>query len=305
MVNTVRPEMLWEQTDAVVELRTRFGFDAPDDAAAWTSRVLTEDYALRVQSFDRMVISAHNLMLWVTVRDAGRLLVKVCRLAEAHDSLAARAALVSWLSGRGLPVAAPRSTRTGDHQLLREGRSIGVQPVLPGELLDAGDLGQVRAAGEMLATLHTLMAEWPEAALFGNVRPVAGGGPGEHPSAPADLQSELEQRLHGLPELPQQPVHGDYRGANLLARGHELSGILDFEEARLDSAAVDVAHAVCLLGTWYHDWSPMSPEAQAAFLDSYTARRPLTVAEQTCLPVVIARYMFALGWWDDARRWLA
>ena len=304
MINEVRTEMLWERTDAGVELRNRFGFNAPADAVAWAARVLAEDYAVAVGSVDRMVISAHNLMLWVTVRDAGRLMIKVCRLAEAHASLAARAALVSWLSGRGLPVAAPLPTRTGDHQLLRDGRSIGVQPVLPGELLDADDLGQVRAAGEMLATLHTLMAEWPEAALFGNVRPVAGGGPGEQPNAPADLRSELERRLRGLPELPQQPVHGDYRGANLLTRGPEISGLLDFEEARLDSAAVDVAHAVCLLGTWYHDWSPMSPEAQTVFLDTYTARRPLSAAEHTCLPVIIARSMFALGWWDDARRWL-
>ncbi len=305
MITDVKPEMLWERTDAAAELRTRFGFAGADDAAAWVVRVLAEDYGLGVAGVQRMVISAHSLMVWVTTPHGDRLMVKVCRLAEAHDSLAARAALVSWLSGRGLPVAAPLSTRTGGHQLLQDGRSIGVQPVLPGQLLDAADLGQVRAAGEMLATFHTLLAEWPEAASFGNVRPVAGGGPGAHPNAPADLLSELEQRLRGLPELPHQPVHGDYRGANVLTRGDEITGILDFEEARLDSAAVDVAHAVCLLGTWYHDWSPMSPEAQAAFLDSYTARRPLTDAEQTCLPVIIARYMFALGWWDDARRWLA
>jgi homoserine kinase type II len=305
MIDQVRPEMLWELTDAGVELTTRFGFTGPADAATWTSRLLAEDYATGLRSVDRMVLSAHNLMVWVTTQDAGRLMIKVCRLAEAHDSLAARSTLVSWLSGQGLPVAAPLPTRGGDHQLLRDGRSVGVQPVLPGELLDGADLGQVRAAGAMLATLHTLLAQWPDAALFGTVRPVAGGGPGEHPEAPDDLRSELEQRLRGLPQLPHQPVHGDYRGANLLTRGPEISGVLDFEEARLDTAAVDIAHAVCLLGTWYHDWAPMSPEAQTVFLDGYVARRPLTAAEQTCLPVLIARCMFALGWWDDARRWLA
>jgi homoserine kinase type II len=111
--------------------------------------------------------------------------------------------------------------------------------------------------------------------------------------------------MRDLPELPHQPVHADYRGANVLTCGRAITGVVDFEEARLDAAAVDVAHAVCLLGTWYRDWRPMAERAQAEFLDGYTGRRPLTEAEQTCLPVLIARGMLGLGWWDDARRWLA
>ena len=156
----------------------------------------------------------------------------------------------------------------------------------------------------MLASLHVHLADWPQAGLLEHVRPVAGGGSGGHPAAPAELRSRLEQRARDLPELPHQPVHADYRGANVLTRGQEITGVVDFEEARLDSAAVDVAHAVCLLGTWYHDWRPMTPQAQSEFLDSYTGRRPLTAAEQTCLPPLIARGMLGLGWWDDARRWL-
>ncbi|HVK36181.1 MAG TPA: phosphotransferase [Microlunatus sp.] len=304
MITDGRPEMLWERTDARVELQRRFGFASAAAAATWVTRVLSEDYALRVTSLERLVISAYNLMVWVTTREAGRLMIKVCRLTAAHDSLSARGALVRWLADRGLPVAAPLSNLSGDHQGLRDGRSLGVQPVLPGELLDADDLGQVRAAGEMLASLHVHLADWPQAGLLEHVRPVAGGGSGGHPAAPAELRSRLEQRARDLPELPHQPVHADYRGANVLTRGQEITGVVDFEEARLDSAAVDVAHAVCLLGTWYHDWRPMTPQAQSEFLDSYTGRRPLTAAEQTCLPPLIARGMLGLGWWDDARRWL-
>ena len=299
-----RPEMLWERTDADLELRRRFGFASADAAAAWAVQMLAEDYALQVMSLDRMVISAHSLMFWMTERASGRLMIKVCRLAEAHESLTARAVLVRWLADRGLPVAAPLPTSTGDHQLLRDGRSIGVQPVLPGGLLEADDLGQVRAAGEMLALLHTHLADWPEAELLERVRPVAGGGSAS-PGAPADVRARLEQRMLDLPELPHQPVHADFRGANVLTLDGQITGVVDFEEARLDAAAVDLAHAVCLLGTWYHDWKPMSPVAQAAFLESYTGHRPLTDAEQICVPVIIGRYLVGLGWWDDARRWLS
>lgn len=304
MITDVKPEMLWERTDAAAELRSRFGFVAADEATAWVARVLAEDYGLSVVGVQRMVISAHSLMVWVTTATRDRLMIKICRLVAAHESLRTRAALVTWLAGRGLPVAPPLVARAGEHQLLRDGLSLGVQPVLPGTLLDTSDLRQVRVAGEMLATLHLALATWPGSDRLAEVRPVAGGGSGG-PVAPEDLRNLLEHRGRELPALARQPVHADFRGANVLSLDGRISGVLDFEEARLDTAVVDLAHAVCLLGTWYHDWKPMSSEAQAAFIDSYSGCRPLTDAEQLCLPVVVARTLCGLGWWDEARRWLA
>lgn len=304
MITDVRPEMLWESADASAELRTRFGFSTATEVARWVSTVLADDYGLRGARLQRLVISAHSLMVWVTTEQAGPLMIKVCRLAEAHDALAARAALVSWLADRGLPVARPLPTLRGDHQLLRDELSAGAQPVLPGRLLRVADLDQVRAAGEVLASLHLHLADWPDAAGIASEPPWSRGG-SDGPPAPDDVRTRLAQRSLDLPELDRQPVHADFRGANVLSRGGRISGILDFEEARLDTAVVDLAHAVCLLGTWYHDWEPMTPEAQAVFLEGYTDRRPLTDAEQTCLPVVVGRYMLGMGWVDEARRWLA
>ncbi len=304
MITDVRPEMLWESADASAELRTRFGFATVTEATTWVSTVLADDYGLRGVRLQRLVISAHSLMVWVITEQAGPLMIKVCRLAVAHDALSNRAALVSWLADRGLPVAPPLPTVRGDHQLLRDELSAGAQPVLPGQLLRVADLDQVRAAGEMLASLHLHLADWPDAARLASEPPWSRGGSGG-PPAPDDLRARLEQRSLDLPQLDRQPVHADFRGANVLSQGARISGVLDFEEARLDTVVVDLAHAVCLLGTWYHDWKPMTPEAQAIFLEGYLDRRPLTDAEQTCLPVVIGRYMLGMGWVDEARRWLA
>lgn len=311
MTATVMPEMLWESTNPEAELERRFGFASADAAAAWSVRLLADDYGLRVVSLDRMVISAHNLMLWVTTETTGRLMIKVCRLAEAHDWLSARGALVRWLADRDLPVAEPLRTHGDDHQLLRDGRSVGVQPVLPGELLDATDLDQVRAAGSTLGALHAALAAWPDAKLLEHVQPVAGGSKlwvypnGHAETVPSELRDRLEQRIIDLPELPRQPVHSDYRGANVLFRDGKITGVVDFEEARIDAAVVDLAHAMCLLGTWYRNWQPITPEAQTLFLDSYTDHRPLTEAEQTWLPPLVAWGMLRHGWWDDARCWLS
>jgi homoserine kinase type II len=309
MTSTVLPEMLWETTDPGDALRERFGFGSADEAAAWAVELLADDYGLRVAGLERMVISAHNLMLWVTVETADRLLIKVCRLAVAHDWLSARGALVRWLADRGLPVAGPLLTDSGDHQLLRHGRTVGVQPILPGELLDASDPDQVRAAGSTLAALHTELAAWPEAALIRDVQPVAGGDQlwvyRDGHVVPAELKARLEQRIADLPQLPRQPVHSDFRGANVLYSDGRITGVLDFEEARIDAAVVDLAHALCLLGTWYHDWRPITPEAQTLFLASYAEHRPLSPAEQAWLTPLVAWGMLGHGWWDDARRWLS
>lgn len=312
MITAPVPEMLWESHDAGAELVRRFAFDSTGSAAGWAAALLADEYGLAVITVDRMVISAQNLMIWVTVADGRRLMIKICRLAVAHDWLDARAALVGWLADRGHPVARPVLSLADDHQLLRDDRSVGVQPVLTGALLDATDLDQVRAAGTTLAALQLDLAEWPDAARLEHVGPVAGDRgrlwalpDGQAESLPRQLLGRLQSRIAELPELPpRQPTHTDFRGANLLFQDGRISGILDFEEARLDAAVVDLSHAVCLLGTWYRDWQPISAEAQSLLIDSYTARRPLSDDEQAWLAPLVGWRMLGQGWLDDARRWL-
>ncbi|NEE01518.1 phosphotransferase enzyme family protein [Phytoactinopolyspora halotolerans] len=275
------------------------------------ANLLDGDYGTEVRTVDRVVISAQNLMVWVTTTDE-RLMVKVCRLAEAHEWLATRAAMVGWLADRGQPVARPLVSVSGERQLLRDDRSAGVQPIVPGSLLDATDHDQVRAAGRALAALHEELAAWPDASSLESIGPVAGerGKLWALPerraeTVPRELLDRLDRRIVELPESPgRQPVHTDFRGANLLWQGTGISGVLDFEEARIDPAVVDLANTVCLLGTWYSNWQPISLEAQRLLIDSYTDRRPLTGAEQAWLPPLIAWGMIGLGWSQEAERWL-
>lgn len=301
----VKPEMLWESADPDAELGERFGFASAHAATAWAAGVLAEAYSVRVSSVDRMVISHDNLMVWVTTETAGRLIVKVCRHVEQHGHLTACGRLVRWLGDRGVPVAAPLPAG-GEHQIVRDGHSVGVQPVLPGELLDAGEPDQVRAAGVMLAELHRHLADWPDRGLLAGAEPRPTFTVSERIAevAPADVLDRLHERSAGLPGLPQQVVHADFRAANLLVRDGQITGVLDFEEARVGAAVADLARATCLLGTWFHDWAPVPPEAQALFLDSYTARRSLSDVEQQWLEPLVGWIMLSMGWFDEARRWL-
>ncbi len=137
MIAVPVPEMLWESHDADAELARRFSFDSTAAAVDWAAALLADDYGLTLITVDRVVISGHNLMIWAGIDDGRRVMIKICRLTIAHDWLDSRAAMVRWLGDRGHPVASPVLSRSGDHQLLRDERSVGIQPVLTGALLDA------------------------------------------------------------------------------------------------------------------------------------------------------------------------
>ncbi|GAB3747870.1 phosphotransferase enzyme family protein [Microlunatus parietis] len=316
MITAPAPEMLWEASDPVAELSRRFGFATAEAAGRWATALLADEYGIALRSVDRLVLSAQNLMIWVTGADQ-RLMIKVCRFGGSHDWLLPRAALVDWLADRGQPVARPVRTVAGELQLRRDGWSIGIQPVLPGELLDGSDHDQVRAAGATLAALHEDLAAWPDRPTLHHDHRWGPDGPPDGradflaiPEHSAAAAPELTARLDGLaadlPDRPgRQPVHTDFRGANLLWHDGRIGAVLDFEEARLEAPVIDLAHALVLLGTWYRDWRPITPEAQQLFLAAYSDRRPLTDAEQAWLHPLVGAGMLRQGWLPDATRWLA
>ena len=68
---------------------------------------------------------------------------------------------------------------------------------------------------------------------------------------PADLALSLRGRMGGTPliDRPLQLVHNDYRSANVICEGGRVGALLDFEEAGMDHAVVDLARAAVRLGT--------------------------------------------------------
>ena len=91
--------------------------------------------------------------------------------------------------------------------------------------------------------------------------------------------------------LPGQLVHFDFRSANILVAGGEITALLDFEEARHEHPLVDLARSAVLLGTRFHDWGPVPHKVHAEFLAGYQSVRPLTPAET--------------AWWDVLLLWQA
>jgi len=257
--------MLWEPDDPTDALTTRFGFSDADHAASWLADALQDTWALQPVRCDRLVISASNLLAWFG-SDGDSVIAK----CSADPSLFARleevAALTAWLDAEGIPVAAPIAAQDGRLRVEREGFSLGLCPVVEGELLDVVEPGQVEAAGRMLATLHEALAAHPHP--FGGGRAVSG----------------------------QQLVHNDFRSANILQTSAGITAVLDFDDAIHRSRAADLAKASVLLGTRYHHWGPTDPGTRDAFVTAYDDVAPLTDDERQECHRGVAAVLEQFGW---------
>lgn len=275
--------MLWESGDPRRELTKRFGFSDASATAEWVVGVLDRHWALEAVRCDRFVISDRNVMAWVQAGDRS-LIAKWSSLPARFPHLAEAARVVAWLDAGGVPVAAPLTTTDG--RLLVEignemgGRLrsrlplpgnrflLGVLPVVEGQLLDVDDLVQVEQAGRMLARIHAALAAYPGQVSSGR----RGAG--------------------------RQPVHNDFRSANILYDGTRISAVLDFEELTLDTRVADLAKSAVLLATRYHDWGPTSESVRAAYVDAYDdgADESLTSAERREMDERITAHLVAFGW---------
>lgn len=265
MKATPQLSMLWESVDPGEALTQRFGFADTVSAAGCVGDTLWDTWAIPVDDCVRLVISDRNLLAWITAGDR-RLIAKWSVAPKRFQHLADTATLLMWLHDKGIPVAAPVPARDGHLRVELGNVSLGVFPVIDGDLLDVRDPAQVAEAGRMLATLHDAMAAYPHR---------IGGGP-----------SARDEQL----------VHNDFRSANILHDGTGITAVLDFEEVIYRSRVSDLAKATTMLGTRYHNWRATSPLVREAFVGAYCDQAPLTNAEQNQLQSGIEAVMKHFGW---------
>lgn len=295
-MTTLQPTMLWEASDAQAALTRRFGFASAAETSSWLVTTLASNYGIAVQTVERLTISSYNLLAWLTTAD-GPLLAKCCAYPPAHPQLVKLAGLLVWLAQAGLPVSPPLATKAAERQILCDQRSLGVQRLIPGDLLNPAQPEQAHGAGVMLARLHDLLAAYPQASDFvlDTARPplaaqlqawLAKTGAALLDPAQVTGRDVLSQAAAQaeLPALDRQLVHQDYRAANLLWHEGQLAAVLDFEELGWGYRVNDLAWATVHLGTRYHNWGPVAWTVQQTFLTGYQSVQPLTAAEQRWLP---------------------
>lgn len=227
----------------------------------------------------RLIKHGHNSH-WLIAAGGKRLVLRRYGQGErwAPAAVAWELQLLRRLAEVGYPAAAPLAGP------LIVGDDIYVLfPFVGGRALRQGDAGH-RELGRLLAELHDVvsahvrMDQKPERrSLTAAAAPPGDEGVREALlarlarldtglAAQVDATSAaIAPRLQALGDLPLHPVHGDFAPWNLRMRGGRLIGVFDFDDARLDILAADVAHA----RRGYHD----------AVVDGYLQRRPLLARE--------------------------
>lgn len=183
---------------------------------------------------------------------------------------------------------------------------------LPGEAPSADpDVDLVpsfRVLGDVAARMHAFGIGWArpaafrrftydddavlERALWGRWQDAPGIGAGEQ-RVLARADAEIRRRLgeYGRDSDRFGLCHNDLRLANLLVDGAQLS-VIDFDDSGFSWFMNDFATAVSFL-----EGDPRIGEWAAAWLDGYTARRPLSRADRDILPTItMLRRMLLVGW---------
>ncbi|GGY16833.1 homoserine kinase [Paludibacterium paludis] len=199
--------------------------------------------------------------------------------------------LMSHLARHGVACPAPIADDSDRFVSLLEGKPACLVTCLEGADITHPSPLQCRKVGEMLAALHKAGSTYP--ARMDNPR-----GPSwwsrvsttlygyldadEAASLRAELRFQESQRfLH----LPAGVIHADLFRDNVLMKGDDIAGFIDFYYACNDVLLYDVAIAV-------NDWArrddgTIDDDLASAFLAGYQSSRPLSSGEIEAWPAML------------------
>ncbi|NSW57925.1 MAG: phosphotransferase [Armatimonadetes bacterium] len=234
--------------------------------------------------------------------------------------------VIRHLAREGLPVVAAMRTRAGSRWFEYEDDIYELYPLVEGRPHQAGNITQVRSAGQLLGRLHhtTRDLEPDGRKRVGRLHDPAASLAGlnwarEHLLQPGDDESArlLDELIRAarqtgerLPDsvwrnLPACIIHGDYHPANLRFRGDEVCGLFDFDWVARAPRAVDVADGIIFFCSRRE--GPMvagdivsltqsftlDPELLGAFGSGYGETVQLTRDELRAMPNLLrARWLF-------------
>lgn len=203
--------------------------------------------------------------------------------------------LLDHLAAHGCPVPRTIHDRDGAAYRFHEGKAIALIEFLPGVSVSEPGAGQARAVGAALAKIHLAAADFPEQrdnAMDLHAWQRLLGDCGEeglssiHPELGRIVSDELAQLAARWPNgLARGVIHADLFPDNVLMRGDEVAGLIDFYFACCDLLAYDIAvtHAAwCFSG----DGVRFDPALSRALLEGYESVRPIAPEERAALPIL-------------------
>jgi homoserine kinase type II len=203
--------------------------------------------------------------------------------------------LLDHLAEHGCPV--PRTIHDRDNRPFHfcDGKALALIEFLPGVSVSEPTPAQARAVGAALAQVHLAGTSYGAERANGMDLPAWQrliGGCGEdglasiHPELGRIVADELRFLESNWPAgLSRGVIHADLFPDNVLMRGNEVAGLIDFYFACNDITAYDVAvtHAAwCFSG----DGARFDPALSSALLQGYETVRPIAPEERAALPIL-------------------
>ena len=201
--------------------------------------------------------------------------------------------LMEHLAARGLTCPQPVKNRAGETLGRLAGRPAAIVTFLDGMWIRRPSATHCAGLGRALAELHLAGADF--AMRRANALSVAGWrslyesardrADGVQKGLGAAIAAELDLLSAAWPrDLPQGVIHADLFPDNVFFLGDRLSGLIDFYFACTDTLAYDVA--ICLNAWCFESDHSYNVTKGRALLTAYAAKRALSAAERTALPLL-------------------
>ncbi|MEZ4501362.1 MAG: phosphotransferase [Dehalococcoidia bacterium] len=242
---------------------------------------------------------------WLVEGGEQPLVLRRYRARHAAEATPYEHALLTFLEGRGWPVAAPIAALDGDTIVEVGDRRWSLFPYLPGEPPDPDDTRALLRKGALLALLHTDLQEWDRPGqrptfsrvddLDTYVRPDGYPSYGallewfetHDPEHASTLERTRQRNAFALEHLeyraqPAVVTYNECLGNNVLFEGDTVTGLLDFDFAHEDARVADIARSLLV------DCGP-DLERVRHWMTGYTAHAdpPLSTEEADLLPDLI------------------
>lgn len=222
----------------------------------------------------------------------GRYILTLYEKRVSADDLPYFMALLDHLAARGLPVPCAVRDRAGQSIHTLCGRPACLIEFLPGVSLSHPTRAQARAAGLAMAKMHLAVADFPltransmGVAHWNTMFDRCGRALDDiAPGLYDDLGFQLDDVLSGWLDrgMPIGTIHADLFPDNVLMRGDEVTGLIDFYFACTDFRAYDLA---VMHTAWAFDasGSHVDWDLGRTLIDGYQQLIPLEPAERVAL----------------------
>jgi homoserine kinase type II len=235
---------------------------------------------------------------------------------KGADAMKFEVRLIDHLRERGYPAPQIIPTREGDRYLGHQGAFYLMTAFIAGDPYGKGNTAHLLAAGEALGRYHRLVRTLSGSSYASSPvlepRAISTLDRVEHLVAPflsAEEREHLRNQTSYLrsqfasipravaeryPALNKQVIHGSFSATSLIFSGDALAGVLDYDRARFEAVATDLAIAIRSFGPHRggdeKPWIDLDYTRCRDLLAAYQEVEPLAEEELRALPLILQQH---------------